>query len=160
MEEGHIPSKRLTRSPKNQYSNESTEDLYKWIKSNCQELYDDHDVFGCWIPIVGTKGIDYNEVNNQFRFSFKGVKTLLHVFTKGLFEENYDNLDVSHLCHDRKCCRPSHLVYENRSDNKSRDGCPGYVIDNDKAHLLCKHKPPCKVTSSIIKTLDLKSIKE
>jgi Zinc-binding loop region of homing endonuclease len=160
MSEGTIPTERLIRKTKNQYSNESKKEVYQWIKSNCEELYDEYEVFGCWIPIKDTKGFDYMKEQNQFRISYQGKKILIHVFTKSVFEDNTDNLDVSHLCHDRQCCRPSHLVYEDRSYNKSRDGCAGYVIDEKNALLICKHKPPCKVTSKIRKALKLNKIKE
>ena len=35
--------------------------------------------------------------------------------------------DISHLCHNSKCCNPTHLVIENHEVNMSRIGCLGTV---------------------------------
>lgn len=159
VDEGEIPELRKTRKTQNQHTHETDESIYKWIVSNCIETQDENNIFHCWIPKIGSTGIHYIKDKNQFRFSLRGSKLLVHVFTKACFEDNTDDLDVSHLCHNRKCCRPSHLAYESRSYNKSRDGCCGYIITRN-AHLVCKHKPACKVTSTIESSLELSEIKD
>ena len=48
---------------------------------------------------------------------------------------------ASHLCHNARCIRPSHLVIENQALNQQRKGCPGILICSVCNHgwLLCTH---------------------
>ena len=67
--------------------------------------------------------------------------------------------DVSHLCHNSKCCNTEHLVIEPHAINMSRQRCPGtitveYSCPHKKCNKLhtvekqvCQHSPPCLVTS-------------
>lgn len=60
------------------------------------------------------------------------------------------NEDVSHLCHDRRCANPNHLVVESNVDNNRRKGCLSSRVklkcchcNSDLVVNLCKHTPPC-----------------
>jgi hypothetical protein len=37
-------------------------------------------------------------------------------------------LQVSHLCHNPRCFRPSHVVVETRAENLARNSCQGHVV--------------------------------
>jgi hypothetical protein len=54
--------------------------------------------------------------------------------------------DISHLCSNVTCCRPSHLHRESHSINMSRIGCPGLIVMPDYSEYalsLCTHTPRC-----------------
>jgi hypothetical protein len=60
--------------------------------------------------------------------------------------------DVSHLCGDRTCINPNHLVVEESVVNQSRKGCAGPNVrvvkpgddDSEAFYIcLCAHMPPC-----------------
>ena len=158
-----FPTSRAT----NQYSTKwTTSQQYNWIAYNANRVYDSTGTFCCWIPPTGG-GFDFDEDKNQFRFSIDGKKALVHVFTRFCksappdLNNNISSLDVSHLCHNRKCCRPSHLEYEGRDYNKSRDNCPGYLKDeHGDFRLVCKHNPPCKVVTVVSDCAIVNLIKE
>lgn len=59
---------------------------------------------------------------------------------------NGQDLDTSHLCHNRHCWRPSHLVAESHRDNFSRNDCPGWLVDSGSKRMvrMCKHETPCE----------------
>ena len=46
------------------------------------------------------------------------------------------NMDVSHLCHNKKCIKPSHLVLESHLTNLSRCHCVS-------TQSCTGHEPPC-----------------
>jgi len=52
-------------------------------------------------------------------------------------------LDVSHLCHNKKCFNPTHLTRESVEANCSRDHCLCSVKVGDRLINLCRHQPPC-----------------
>lgn len=161
--EGSIPDTPLKRKPQNQYTRETDSDIFNWIKSNCDVYVDKFEVFECWILRNNTIGIDWLEDQNQFRFSHKHSKKLVHVWMKEYISgDKPSGCDTSHLCHDRKCCRPSHTEFEDRSYNLSRNNCPGYVWNGSNFIKFCQHDPPCKVTSDLdsYEQFKLEEIKE
>ena len=48
-----------------------------------------------------------------------------------------DLMDVSHLCHEKLCINPDHLVFERHSENMSRDAC--FRLGS----CTTKHSPSC-----------------
>ena len=58
---------------------------------------------------------------------------------------------VSHLCNNRQCCRPDHILVETAAQNLNRVRCFGPGILDNRGHLLsfdaaakaCQHQPPC-----------------
>jgi len=117
---------------------------YLWLISITKEKWDDTFSVCCWIPTPNTKGIDFMEKSRQHRASLKGNKILLHVFTK-LFWEKPKNIEyeVSHLCQNHICIRPSHLHWESHLENMSRIGCIGWICVENMFIRVCKHKPSC-----------------
>ena len=48
-----------------------------------------------------------------------------------------DLMDVSHLCHEKLCINPDHLVFERHSENMSCDAC--FRLGS----CTTKHSPSC-----------------
>lgn len=73
-----------------------------------------------------------------------------------------DKTHIYHLCGNQGCCKPSHLVIERASYNRTRFRCPGYVRikGTDKLLKVCPHSPPCiKVTDQdSLDTVDPKDV--
>lgn len=67
--------------------------------------------------------------------------------------------DVSHLCHNRKCFNPDHLVIEEHSENMSEQHCPGTLKGpllckccgntHDHEIVVCQHVPKCLTITGI-----------
>jgi hypothetical protein len=150
----------------NQYSKPSTEQEkqdfgYRHLISRTNE--ETHGLFVCWKPDITSPGIDISSKESYLyrRFNFFGKKILCHNFTWQYFHPNEikpDGYDLSHLCCDSECCRPSHIHCELRKYQRTRDKCSGYIwyqmIGNsqteDKTEVenryfdVCKHTPKCK----------------
>lgn len=146
----------------NQYTKSSDVDAflnsaYQWLIANTELKKNKTGHFTCWKPNK-TSGIDDTTAGYK-RMSFNGKKVLCHVLV-WLFHhpgESLDGDDVSHRCQNKWCCRPSHLVKEDRSTNKSRDNCLGYLIEYDDPEIvikLCKHEPPCCTSVYFSQTSD------
>lgn len=130
----------------NQYTNQDLLDIrYRWLINQTVVSSSPLGFFKCWI-INNTSGIDETE-SGYLRMSYRGKKILVH-----LFSWEYHNgskprdKDISHLCHNKRCCRPSHLFCESRSTNKSRDHCIGIVSpdkDSSVHYTTCNHEPIC-----------------
>jgi hypothetical protein len=50
--------------------------------------------------------------------------------------------DCSHLCHNKICCNPDHLVWEEGENNKRRNVCP-HKVDGVLICPSIHHGPPC-----------------
>lgn len=66
-------------------------------------------------------------------------------------------LQVSHLCHNKRCCNPTHLAWETPKQNNRRKGCSGPQVQVqcpncscDFVTTLCKHDPPCVRRSTLV----------
>ncbi len=81
--------------------------------------------------------------NDEFRPDFAFVATQVVLAYEGIFADS--TLDeASHLCHNRWCIRPLHIVWESRTKNENRKNCPGDVVCQCGDHrLLCVHTPKC-----------------
>jgi hypothetical protein len=72
---------------------------------------------GCYIWCASFKSSGYPQVN---------VRNSPRVFSRMICEETHGprayflKLDASHLCEDRRCVRPEHLIWESRGDNEKR----------------------------------------
>ena len=138
-----------TKRHRNQYTSrdacEEETTSYEWLLSTLGSSQTFDSAYCCWIP----SGIGISKtVAGYLRFNHGGRKHLCHVFIWRHHhpQMNEDGGDTSHLCRNKQCCRPTHLVKESRSANKSRDNCPGILScsdHKDEAFLLCKHNPHC-----------------
>jgi hypothetical protein len=124
-------------------------------------------VFVCWKPDITKPGIDVSDnPDYQYRrFNYFGSKQLCHVFTWQYFHPGVnkpENYDISHLCCDPECCRPTHLYCELRKYQRTRDKCPGFIwyqflgetqqdgSDEENHYFdLCEHQPKCKKCQEI-----------
>lgn len=144
------PPKPVAPRKFNQYTTQLTkvDDTYEWLISITEVVPDSTRNINCWIP-KKVAGIDTNM--NYNRISFQG-KTLAHRFVylyhhPELVPTTKPQLDVSHLCDNGYCCRPSHLHLEEHNENIQRQKCLGYVIiPNNSTQVLsfCEHDPKCK----------------
>jgi hypothetical protein len=104
--------------------------------------YNAEPLFICWESTRGdlTPG-------GYYRISFQGQKVQNYGAIATAFYGQQPGKDVSHMCGNPLCVRPSHLVWESHSQNMSRIGCPGviYHVYNDRFFdEACSHTPRCK----------------
>lgn len=143
----------------NQHSSKSLEsefeDAYRWLIGRTEEVASTPaGHFRCWVP--GGPGIQHL-ASGYSRFSFRGVYHMCHAFTWHYRHPgDQGSGDLSHLCSNQACCRPSHLHREDRNTNLSRRGCPGYLVSTTSNLVLqaCRHDPPCTVTTPFNETCD------
>lgn len=71
-----------------------------------------------------------------------------HLSWRANSTQDIANMDVSHLCGNRKCFDINHLTLESHADNMARVGCHGYLllVYNGTIHqeVTCEHNPPCR----------------
>jgi len=91
--------------------------------------------------------------NNVTGETSRNFRVLVHHLSmaanKGEFPT--ENEDVSHLCHNKLCCNPDHLVIESHKLNWMRMFCPGVItiecphFECSEEHkiVLCQHNPLC-----------------
>lgn len=82
-------------------------------------------------------------VTTQFQLSHM-IKYALSGETVADSPDFANNVDCSHLCHQKSCAVDAHLIFESQADNAVRNGC----IGNDCC--TCKHSAtkPCVVGQS------------
>lgn len=132
----------------NQFKKETRHDIYKWLISRTDEVREPSGMVVCWCPISTEKGIELRPTG-YVRINVAGAKQMAHVFVWEYHssEEVPKEKEVSHLCSNPQCCRPSHLTVESRKDNIARRTCLGYIIlpgDQTTGYRNCQHNPRCK----------------
>jgi len=98
----------------------------------------------CWESQLATQGSGYS----QFQLNGTGYGLLqgfylVHLwsmrnaqrFTDEVIASQVD-LECSHLCHNKRCANPAHLVWESGRNNKRRNVCPHIV---DQGILICPY---------------------
>jgi len=117
--------------------------LVREIRSKVTPPISAESVHRCWFTTWKVNGRGHTQ------FKYKNVKYLAHrvmAFAQGeppYTYQPYDattKIDASHLCGDRKCVNPNHLVLENTLINQTRDCCRMF---KDKQGYFCPHTPPC-----------------
>lgn len=145
-----IPPRRRNQHSTNNFEEDLNND-YRWlIKSTRVVASPPAGHFQCWIPQgpgIQPTASGYN------RFSFRGVYYMCHVYVWHYHHPNSkaSAQDISHLCSNEACCRPSHLHRESRHHNISRRGCLGYLVSTESPDMIimaCAHNPPCAKTAS------------
>jgi hypothetical protein len=127
---------------------------YKWLVGTTTEFKNETKHFTCWEP-SGT-GIDDTDSGYK-RFSYKGDKILCHRFVWYFFNPGKlipNDHDISHLCGNKRCCRPSHLYCEPKPNNVARINCIAYLVadsNHDSIMKICIHNVPCKTAKYISK---------
>jgi hypothetical protein len=109
---------------------------------------------GCWL-YTGSQNIDgYCQVwakkNADLHKTGRGAQSgfLLHIVSWVASNPGVPHIGrhISHLCDNRTCFNPAHLVCENAQANNSRKGCIGPITCSDHGHIIvdaCKHRPRC-----------------
>ena len=62
-------------------------------------------------------------------------------------------IEISHLCKQKDCMNPQHLVAESCAKNKSRNNCTTVIRINGVIHPCCKHKPRCVYTAQDVRDI-------
>jgi len=121
------------------------------------------DKFTCWVTDydlsntakkrVGTIGegpvFKKKEKGKTLEFPLHRLSTMVYnsfdyfsgIASANSEDEKRDDLgDASHLCHNSKCWRPTHIILESHKTNMWRNSCPGWqlIIPTKKLHNLCR----------------------
>lgn len=134
----------------NQYSKMTWDKQYRWVIGHTIVQSSPRNIFKCWVIPNGTKHFSHMP-NGSTRTSFNGKRPMSHVFV-WLYHNGRDTValrerEISHLCANERCCRPSHLIAETHLQNMQRINCLGYVLfsgQDESVVKLCPHTPPCK----------------
>lgn len=98
-------------------------------------------LFTCWESTRGNKSGQY------YRTNFQSKKVLTYNAIAVAFYGQPNGEDISHLCGNPRCVRPSHIYYESHQINISRINCCGMIFcTRTKKYLknVCVHYPKCK----------------
>lgn len=158
------PPTTLEKSCRNQYSRGGFTEQFncsylKLISKTVEYNYSnspfqDHI---CWI--LGDNTVGYDQTPNGYtRLNFYGTKVLTHCFVWAYHNPGKSaSGDISHLCGHSNCCRPSHLIEEDRNTNLSRRGCPGfaYGLGSCITIRLCRHNPHCQTCTVFDDNIDV-----
>ncbi len=157
-------------------SGDQVTSTWEWLEDKLDKKH-----WGCWNSPTGLAGSRLNNSSSgypqvsvkesvdasdmlttrgvrkrQFKDSKPGVRVLCHHLA--LVASNRPlptrGEDVSHLCHNRLCCNPDHLIVELHGLNMKRQNCLCTVLyqcphpsacDEGEIHeiLICTSKPPC-----------------
>ena len=127
-------------------SQPKAEAVYRARKSKCKR-----NLLGCMTTTASTNTDGYSQVwfkpksleKDSGRSSQKAF--LLHIIAFIAFNEVYDpGMHVSHLCDNRRCFNPKHLVQESPQVNNSRKNCLGEIhCARGHVHPVCRHQPRC-----------------
>ena len=107
---------------------------------------------GCWL-FTGSKNTDgYGQVfakkNSNINATGREVQTawLLHILAYLAVNGHAPQQHCSHLCDNRACFNPDHLVDESVEENNRRKGCWGDILCPEHGHAIvqfCSHSPRC-----------------
>jgi hypothetical protein len=130
--------KRMTKSDSIERYRALSDDLVKkkWketiLPTITKKTYGNHE---CWESSVATQGIGYCQLQlNGRNYGTQQGFYLLHIWSMRYHERIPADLsyvgdpDCSHLCHNKRCVNPDHLVFEEGRNNKRRNVCP-HIID-------------------------------
>ena len=134
---------------------------YKRIKAKIMRVVRCNGLVTCHFP----KGVRPSICKGSYRFEVSvethrmPVSKLVYNHKRGCIQEK---TPVFNLCSLAHCCKPSHLVTESITYNKSRSTCYGYLSreGSDTFIKVCPHEPPCiKVTKmESLETINPKDI--
>lgn len=158
METNVSPKKRKRSKPSEIYRTINlwkVEDIKKAWKLVAPNIIHSQEWPYCWIPAdhlltVRGSGITMDSKKGYIRFCKQPYTdynrfTLLHHLSPAFHDtwtggrddishkkavEMISLMDVSHLCRCNHCCNPEHLILEQNSNNKNRNGCCSRVSEN------------------------------
>jgi len=90
--------------------------------------------YECWESNIATQGSGYCQLQlNGSGYGSQQGFYLLHIWSMRYHKRIPADLshigdpDCSHLCHNKRCVNPDHLVFEEGRNNKRRNVCPHQV---------------------------------
>lgn len=144
MPKGFKNETEESNKPVNELSLEELDEGMKQIlskdKKTLSALGQDYCLMSSYGAAKSGRSNDYRQVR------FKGTKYYVHnvaAWYKIRLQQlpiPDVKLEVSHLCHQRLCYNPKHLVFEDGLQNKSRLCCELYKEVNG---YFCPHSPTC-----------------
>mmetsp|Transcript_28934 Transcript_28934/g.94203 ORF Transcript_28934/g.94203 Transcript_28934/m.94203 type:complete len:163 (+) Transcript_28934:420-908(+) len=98
----------------------------------------------CILDMNGTQN-GYPYVSWHHKEANVQLSHLALLFGTGAAPQRKDGETASHLCHNKRCIRPEHLIVESIADNAARNGCVAFVECHDCGNRVpaCPHTPPC-----------------
>lgn len=143
--------KTYMRVPIN-YNLEIGQERASVIVNDKRTRYAEINTLGCWLFNGSLNGDHYGQIwtkpNSKLSQTGRSAQKafLLHIISFISLGQPYNNrAHISHLCDNRNCFNPGHLVEESPAVNNSRKNCIGpNVHQRDKVYSsLCTHTPPC-----------------
>ncbi len=117
-----------------------TTDLCKMWGAGMRRLVQDPET-GCHVWTGSTQN-GYPSISRGHAKSKIKVHMLALYLRKGVLPD--PKTVVSHLCHNKKCCNPDHLIIESISSNNDRKACMHSLVDTAGVKwTLCRHTPKC-----------------
>lgn len=94
----------------------------------------------CWECQYATTGTGYCQLNlNGSGYGVDAGNYSVHLWSMVVHKKmqplGLKDPDCSHLCHNKRCCNPDHMVWEEGKNNKKRNQCPHVV----GGVLMCKY---------------------
>ena len=112
--------------------------------TECQPLTMTNSVFS-----KNEKGYIQIRVEGNVKVQLHQLIAWMHpdMSTRTQFRQDilYTELEISHLCNNKRCANPDHLWAESSAVNKSRNYCEPVVYINSVPVPHCRHHPPCIV---------------
>lgn len=115
---------------------------------------EDMEKYQCW-EHTGTLQNNYPVVSVRTSWN-NSAKLELHrlaVLSKQWFSPNIlsKGMTASHLCHNSKCIKPSHLCCESITYNSHRNTCRAWCIVDGDLYNQCLHEPQCLFSGNHIR---------
>lgn len=93
----------------------------------------------------------------EYFLTVDGKKTNIHrVAFLGDYDTRAVTKEIMHICGNRICCRPEHMIKAKMGGNVYRR-CYGYIRfgSNDQLAKVCPHDPPCRIVTEYSSVEDI-----
>jgi hypothetical protein len=120
---------------------------YEKRKKACEIIdngYPENQAMHCWID-TGLHQNGYPTYSYSHTAANIQVSHLALRVVKGAIPRRSSRETASHLCHNKSCIRPDHIIIETVGRNGRRNGCLAFVTCNDCGRRInaCGHTPKC-----------------
>jgi len=101
-----------------------------------QKIEYSEDNLGCWLWVGGFRSSGYGRfwvkwpdmAYRKEELAHRMAYMLEHSLLPADFVAMSAGLEISHLCHNKKCVRPEHIVLESHDINMSRVHCKNQMV--------------------------------